>query len=283
MIPAPGTKLPPGAQPLTQRQSMMASGPVAGGVVRPPGMPQQPQRQQTPSGTMVPGGIGNSAINRMNTGAPVQAPPPGVPNYPAPKPPQVNAGMGPQPQVGQQPMTNSPQGVPPFQRAIQLPNGGWGVDRGAPQPPPQQRVQSGGGQPQQMMPQGFPGQPNINTGPVYTQQQQDQLINQAIGRNAMAEGGQNMAVIDRLTGGGFAAGGSPRAMAMQNQNAVGRMQADNAARTGIPLQLAQVNAQHQLAAQQAAENQYANRMGERLTGQGQQLNFLNGLFGSLLT
>jgi len=160
---------------------------------------------------------------------------------------------------------------------------GMGGSGQVPQPTPQPQQQSQGGGPmQQMMPQGFPGQPGINTGPVYSQQQQEQLINQAIGQNSMAQGGQNMAVIDKLTGGGFAGGGSPKAQAMMNQNAVGRMQADNAARTGIPLQLAQINAQHQLAAQNAAENQYANRQGERLTGQGQQLGFLNGLMGSLL-
>lgn len=145
-------------------------------------------------------------------------------------------------------------------------------------------------QPQQQAPQQFQpntgqapqGQPMINAGPVYNQEQQQQLINQAIGQNAMQQGTANQQAINHLNAGGFAGAGSPKAMALQNQNAAARMMADTQARTSIPLQIADKNAQHMLEAQRAQEQQYANRQNERLTGQGQQFGFMSNLMNSLL-
>ena len=129
----------------------------------------------------------------------------------------------------------------------------------------------------------YGGQPTIGAGPVYNQQQQDQLINQAVGQNGMQAATNSQAMMGNLGAAGFAGAGSPKGMALENQIRAAQMGADNAARTGIPLQLAEVNAKHQLAGQQAQENQYSNRQNERLTGQGQQLGFMQGLMGSLLT
>lgn len=136
--------------------------------------------------------------------------------------------------------------------------------------------------PQQFQPQAPAGQPMINAGPVYNAEQQSQLINQAIGQNAMQQGTANQQAINHLNAGGFAGAGSPKAMALQNQNAAARMMADTNARTSIPLQLADKNAQHLLDAQRAQEQQYANRQNERLTGQGQQFGFMGNLLNSLL-
>lgn len=148
---------------------------------------------------------------------------------------------------------------------------------------PQARPQAVASPQQPMAAQPMYGQPTIDAGPVYSQQQQDQLINQAVGQNGMQAATNRQSMMNSLGAAGFAGGGSPKAMALENQIRAAQMGADNAARTGIPLQLAETNAKHLLASQQAQENQYSNRQNERLTGQGQQLGFMQGLMGSLLT
>lgn len=148
---------------------------------------------------------------------------------------------------------------------------------------PQTRPQAVASPQQPMAAQPMYGQPTIDAGPVYSQQQQDQLINQAVGQNGMQAATNRQSMMSGLGAAGFAGGGSPKAMALENQIRAAQMGADNAARTGIPLQLAETNAKHLLASQQAQEDQYSNRQNERLTGQGQQLGFMQGLMGSLLT
>jgi hypothetical protein len=217
---------------------------------------------------------------------------------------QQQAGLGSQP-MGQQiqgaiqqqrgtpgPMNPavSPQNAPPRPYNM-TPSGGANTTMARPMYiPPDMPTQkpSPAPQAQQSQPQAQPmmnygGQPTIDAGPVYSQQQQDQLINQAVGQNGMQAATNRQSMMSSLGAAGFAGGGSPKAMALENQIRAAQMGADNAARTGIPLQLAETNAKHLLASQQAQENQYSNRQNERLTGQGQQLGFMQGLMGSLLT
>lgn len=308
-VPSPYSQATKAAQPLTPMQSLRAGG-IAGGApaqsvpgrvpqpaIKPPtanagmgpqpqmGMPQPPNPMQAMRSTRPAGPIpfGNDALR------PLDQPRQPMPQQQQPMMQQQGTMQGGMPQQSQMQPQQGWNGRP-------APNYGHQpiVQQGGPftvrQPPgtmapmPQPTTQ-GQVQPQQAQPmqQQYPGQPTIQTGPVYSQEQQDQLINQAIGQNAQQMGGANMAVIDRLTGGGFNAAGSPKAMALQNQNMAARMQADNAARTGIPLQIAQANSRHLLDSQMAAEDQYSNRQNEMLTGRGQSMGFLNNLFGSLLT
>ena len=227
-----------------------------------------PGQHTLPSGQVFnasSGPVGSSDSYQKPMGQPMQQPAPA-------------GAMQPQAQMRQQPIaaagSMNPYSMNPMQ---QLQQQQAANPRLLQQPQSQQMAQ-----PMQQGQQ-YPGQPTISTGGVYTQEQQDQLINQALGSNAMQAGTQGQQVNNQLSGAGFSAGGSPKSMALLNQIQAARMGADNQARTGIPLQLAQMNAQQNLASQRAAEEQYGNRQNERLTGQGQNLGFLSNLFGSLLT
>lgn len=278
---APGQPIT-NANGVTRMAGAVPAGAKAFGAPSAQALPNGPvQSLQGNTNGQLPGGIAppNPEMNRFQTSGGIAPPNPGMP----PLQIQQHQQQSKSPLPGQPMGYGQPQagGLPPTLNTRIMGANGQMPNIGAPAPRPVQNTQVA--PPPQAQPMGFPGQPTISTGPVYSQQQQDQLINQAIGQNAMQADTQARNVMNRVGASGFAAGGSPAAQAMQNQTRVAQMQADNAARTGIPLQLAQTNAQHLLNSQQAAEGQYSNRMNERLTGQGQQLGFLSNLMGSLLT
>ena len=253
----------PGGVPPQQDGSypMQARTPQAGGVPAatqtPPWATQQRMAQQA--------GLGTQPMGQQIAGAAQQ-----MRQQPQQQP------MRQQTQYGSANPTPRPDANTTMARQMYIPH-----DVPAQKPSPAPQAQQSQPQAQPMM--NYGGQPTISAGPVYNQQQQDQLINQAVGQNGMQAATNRQSMMSGLGGAGFAGAGSPKAMALENQIRAAQMGADNAARTGIPLQLAETNAKHLLASQQAQENQYSNRQNERLTGQGQQLGFMQGLMGSLLT
>ncbi len=267
----------------------------------PPPAQVHPPQQVNP-GSFLKGAQGPGAMQPSGPGGmapPAPAPPPAQPQQQAPKPPapapQQQSQPAPQAQPYSAPMPaqpNMPQAGPQAGGAglsVQTGPGqfqpfGQPNAKGVIQSPPQAQSTPGVGQ--QVSGTGFLSpfgpQPTINATSVYTPQQQQQLVNQAVNQNARTAAGANQQAAMNFGGAGFAAAGSPAMAAIQNQNAAQQMMANTQAMTNIPLQTGAANAQQLLAGQNAQQNQYNQGIQNWLGNQGQQLGFLGGLMGSIL-
>lgn len=122
-------------------------------------------------------------------------------------------------------------------------------------------------------------QPQINTGPVWGQQQIQQQVNAAQGRNNAALAGQQQAMNSNMAARGFG-GNSPLAQALGTQMQMQTNAMNSTAAREIPWQSAQANAQHLLGTQQAAESQFASRQQEAIERQKLAMSPLLQLLGS---
>ena len=123
-------------------------------------------------------------------------------------------------------------------------------------------------------------QPTVNAGPIYTPQQTQQQVNQAVGGNDARYAG----LVRQLQSRFGAAGVSPNSAAMQSLIATlgARNSADNAdIRTSLPFETASGNAAHLLNSQIAQENQFSNRRQEQLGSQRNAIAMLSSILGVL--
>lgn len=113
---------------------------------------------------------------------------------------------------------------------------------------------------------GYGQGPNINVGGVWTPQQVQQQVNASRAHNDQATAAETRQMQGRMAGQGYGAN-SPLAAAL-----AGQMQAQNLATNTqntaqVRQNAAQLNAQHLLSTQQAAEQQYASRQQEAIAQQ----------------
>lgn len=122
--------------------------------------------------------------------------------------------------------------------------------------------------------------PTINAGPIYNPQQVQQQVN-----NARAFADQGAATQQRMAQRGLASRGfstaSPMMTALNNQIGNNALSQKVQAGYQIPMQAAGDNAKYQLEAQQAREQQFANRMDEDIRRRQTILGMFPGLLGAI--
>ncbi|MBA4019208.1 MAG: hypothetical protein C0483_18740 [Pirellula sp.] len=123
-------------------------------------------------------------------------------------------------------------------------------------------------------------QPTINAGPIYTPQQTQQQVNQAVGGNDSRFAGLMRSLQSRFGASGF----SPNSAAFQAlaaQLGVQNTAANADVRTSLPFDVASGNATQLLNSQVARENQFANRQQEQLGSQRNAIAMLSSILGIL--
>lgn len=230
-------------QPITQSAPVTQAQPVTG------------TRQAAMGGGVAPQGMGRPSIRSQVTTSP------GKSSATRAKVTQPQAAPSAPRQVQQPAPPRQPQ--PPAPRVAQASNTGGGLDAMKPMP-----TQFGG--------------PQITQGPIYTQDQINSMVGRQQGHNAAQAASRDRTAERSMAAQGFSAR-SPQLSALQNQNAIARSFADQEAATTIPVGYAQANAQHRLATERAAGDQYGRRVQEELARRGQQAsvagNFMNMIFG----
>lgn len=123
------------------------------------------------------------------------------------------------------------------------------------------------------------GGPHINTGPVISAPQLQEQANAMRSRGVQDTQTQQAAMARQAAGQGMGAT-SPLVQAMQNAAGYANLGRTEGGVSDLRTNAATTNAQHMLSAQQAAEEQFANRQKEQIARQQNLLNFLPGMLSS---
>jgi hypothetical protein len=122
------------------------------------------------------------------------------------------------------------------------------------------------------------GQPYISDAPVYSPQQIQQQVNQAVAANDQRMAGDLQGMSESFAGRGLGAD-SPLMAALASQRQAANLGANTAARTTLPLEAAKANAAQVLQAQMARETQFGRRQNEDLARQQNTLGLLSQILG----
>lgn len=123
-------------------------------------------------------------------------------------------------------------------------------------------------------------QPQINSGPLFTQDMMQRQINNGMATNAQQLAGQQNTMNQSLAARGFGTG-SPLAQALSTQMGMANNAANATLQRELPQQYAQANADQLFRTQQAQEQQYAARQNEAINRQQIATSTLNALLGAL--